>query len=62
MLLGPLTPEQVSHAAGRRWVTDIHLAVLDCSDDVRRARLAARPPWRERKIEDHIVFAAHSEG
>jgi hypothetical protein len=47
VLLGPLMPDQLSHAAGRPWVTDIHFAVLDCSDDVRRARLAARPPWRE---------------
>jgi len=41
VLLGPLMPEQLRHAAGRRWVTDIHFAVPDCSDDVRRARLGA---------------------
>jgi hypothetical protein len=59
VLLGPLMPEQLAAVPARRWVTDIHFAVLDCTDHVRRARLAGRPPWRERAIDDHITFAAH---
>jgi hypothetical protein len=59
VLLGPLMPEHLAGVPARRWVTDIHFAVLDCTDDARRARLAARPPWRERAIDEHIAFAAH---
>jgi len=59
VLLGPFLPDQLASLPARRWVTDIHFAVLDCSDDVRRARLAARPQWRERAIGEHIAFAAH---
>ncbi|HEY6738890.1 MAG TPA: hypothetical protein VI076_08570 [Actinopolymorphaceae bacterium] len=58
VLLGPFVPEQMAELPARRWVTDIHFAVLDCSDEVRRARLAARPPWRERAVEEHVAFAA----
>jgi hypothetical protein len=59
VLLGPFMPEQLDDLPGRRWITDVHFAVLDCPDDVRRARLEARPPWRERAIERHVAFAAH---
>jgi hypothetical protein len=59
VLLGPFMPEQLALLPARRWVTDIHFAVLDCTDDSRRARLTGRPPWRERSIDEHIAFAAH---
>jgi hypothetical protein len=59
VLLGPFMPEQLAPLAARRWVSDIHFAVLDCADDVRRARLTERPPWRERAVDEHIAFAAH---
>jgi hypothetical protein len=62
VLLGPLVPEQLADVAARRWVGDIHFAVLDCTDHARRARLAARPAWRGRAIDDHIAFAAHLRG
>jgi hypothetical protein len=59
VLLGSFMPEQLLDTPARKWVADIHFAVVDCDDDVRRARLSARPPWRERAIERHISFAAH---
>jgi hypothetical protein len=59
VLLGPFMPDQLTSVPARRWVADIHFAALDCDDDVRRARLAARPRWRARAIDDHIAFAAH---
>jgi len=52
-------PEQLAPLPARRWITDVHFAVLDCTDQARRARLAARPPWRQRAIEDHIAFAVY---
>jgi hypothetical protein len=59
VLLGPFMPEHLASLPARRWVTDIHFAALDCTDDSRRARLTGRPPWRERSIDEHIAFAAH---
>jgi predicted kinase len=59
VLLGPFMPEQLAPLPARRWITDVHFAVLDCTDEARRARLAARPPWRQRAIDDHIAFAAY---
>jgi hypothetical protein len=59
VLLGPFTPEQLDDLPGRRWVGDVRFAVLDCADDARRARLTARPKWRERAVERHVDFAAH---
>ncbi|GAA2343246.1 hypothetical protein [Dactylosporangium salmoneum] len=57
VLLGPFVREQLDDLPGRRWVGDVHFAVLDCADDVRAARLEARPRWRERAIERHVAFA-----
>ncbi|MFG2044184.1 hypothetical protein [Dactylosporangium sp. NPDC048998] len=62
VLLAPFMPAQLDDLPGRRWVGELHFAVLDCADDVRTARLAARPRWRERAIERHLGFAAHLRG
>ncbi len=59
VLLGPFFRAQLDPLPARTWVGPIHVAVLDCADDVRRARLNARPAWRERKIDEHIEFAGH---
>src|SRR5690606_12569319 len=32
VLLGPFVPEQMAELPARRWVTDIHFALLDCAD------------------------------
>lgn len=48
LLLGPLTPSQLPEG---RW---LH---LDCPDDVRRTRLAARG-WSDAEIEDALQDAA----
>ncbi|GAA3452819.1 AAA family ATPase [Dactylosporangium matsuzakiense] len=59
VLLAPFTREQLDVLAGRRWIRELYFAVLDCPDDVRTARLEARPRWRERAIDRHLAFAAH---
>lgn len=57
LLLGPLIPEQLEELATRRWVGNIHYLLLDCPDAVRRQRIAARPPWRSRDIDEQLGFA-----
>ncbi|GAB4055364.1 P-loop nucleotide/nucleoside kinase family protein [Catellatospora paridis] len=59
VLLGPLMPEQLADLPSRRWIGPVHFAVLDCTDEQRRARLQARPSWREHAIGEHLAFAAH---
>lgn len=56
VLLGPIIPECLDELAARCWVSDIHAIVLDCPDDLRRARINARPPWRSRDIEQQVSF------
>jgi hypothetical protein len=56
LLAGPLMPGQLDSLPSRRWVADIHFLVLDCSDELRRARIEARPRWRSRDIEDQVAF------
>ncbi|GAA2368288.1 hypothetical protein Cme02nite_27620 [Catellatospora methionotrophica] len=58
VLLGPLMPEQLVGLPSRRWIGPVHFAVLDCTDEQRRARLDARPSWREHAIGEHLAFAA----
>jgi hypothetical protein len=58
VLLSPFVPEQLEELPLREWVGEIHFAALDCSDDLRRQRLEARPKWREREIDRHLEFAA----
>lgn len=52
VLLGPLAPFHLENLEQARWVTSQHFFLLDCSEAVRRERLEARPPWRERQIEE----------
>jgi hypothetical protein len=52
-------PDQLAALPARQWIGDIHFAVLDCPDEERRTRLAHRPQWRERAIDQHLGFAAH---
>jgi AAA domain-containing protein len=56
VLLGPFLPERVQEFPARRWVGDIHFIVLDCPDDLRRARISARPSWRSRDIDEQVEF------
>jgi hypothetical protein len=56
VLLGPLIPEHLGRRPSRRWVGEIHFLVLDCSDDVRRERISARPTWRSRDIDEQTEF------
>lgn len=58
LLLGPFIPEHLDGLVGRRWVGEIHYVVLDCPDDERVRRLAARPRWRSRDVDDQLGFAA----
>lgn len=56
VLAGPFIPEHFGDLPGRRLVGEIVYGVLDCSDDVRRARMEARPSWRMRDIDDQVAF------
>jgi regulator of PEP synthase PpsR (kinase-PPPase family) len=54
-------PEKLDACPARPALGEIHYLNLHCSDDVRRARLTARPPWRNSSkpefIEEHRRFA-----
>jgi hypothetical protein len=56
VLLGPFIPGHLQDLPARRWIADIHFLALDCPDDLRRARINARPPWRSRDIEEQVGF------
>ena len=56
VLLGPFIPGNLDQLPGRRWIADIHFIVLDCPDELRRARIGARPPWRSRDIDEQVEF------
>jgi hypothetical protein len=34
---------RISELPARRWIADIHVIALDCPDELRRARISARP-------------------
>jgi predicted ABC-type ATPase len=56
VLLGPLIPEHLETLPTRRWIAGTHFITLDCPDDLRRARISGRPPWRSRDIEEQVEF------
>jgi predicted ABC-type ATPase len=56
VLLGPFIPGNLDELPARRWIADIHFIVLDCPDELRRARIRARPPWRSHDIEEQVEF------
>jgi hypothetical protein len=56
LLLAPFIPETLDVLPGRSWITEIHYAVLDCNDEIRRTRLASRPPWRAGDVEAQVQF------
>jgi len=57
VLLGPFIPDHLDGLASRSWVGDIRYLLLDCPDDLRRGRIEARPPWRQRDIKEQAAFA-----
>lgn len=61
VLLGPFIPEHFRELPGRHWITDIHFIVLDCPDDLRRARISARPPWLRRNIADCVAASSSTQ-
>lgn len=56
VLLGPFIPEHLAGLSARRWIGDVHFLVLDCPDELRRARMGARPPWRSQDDEAQLEF------
>ena len=58
VLVGPFVPEHLETLPGRELVGDIAYGVLDCPDDVSRARIEARPSWRLRDIDEQVAFGA----
>jgi hypothetical protein len=49
-------PDHLRDLPARRWTGEIRFFALDCPDDLRRARINARPPWRSRDIEEQVEF------
>lgn len=58
VLVGPFIPEHLHDLPGHDLVGEIAYAALDCSDELRQARIEARPMWRLRDVEEQIAFAA----
>jgi hypothetical protein len=62
VLTGSLTPDQLERLPARQLIGPIHFANLDCADDIRAARLRARPAWRgastDAAIAQHQRYAA----
>jgi hypothetical protein len=56
VLLGPLIPDHLRDLPARRWNGDIRILALDCPDELRRARIEARPAWRDRDIDEQVEF------
>jgi hypothetical protein len=56
VLLGPFIPGHLQELPARRWIVEIHFIALDCPDELRRARLNARPPGRSRDTEEQVEF------
>lgn len=56
VLLGPFIPEHLEGIPARRWIGEIRSIVLDCPDELRRARINARPAWRSRDIDEQVEF------
>ncbi|MGH3165650.1 MAG: hypothetical protein ACRDN0_07115 [Trebonia sp.] len=55
VLCGSLTPDQLERLPFRKVIGPIRFCLLDCPDDVRAARLRARPEWRGSSSEDVII-------
>jgi hypothetical protein len=56
LLLGPFIPEHLDALPARRWIAEVHFLALDCPDDLRRARINARPSWRSRDTDEQVEF------
>ena len=56
VLLAPLGPGVLESLPARRWIGEIRYLVLDCPDDVRRQRMAARPPWRLHDVDEQVSW------
>ena len=59
VLLSPFMPDQLQDLPARRWITDIHFALLDCTDTTRTKRLEDRPIWREHNTDRQLAFAEY---
>ena len=47
VLLCSFGPDRIERVPNRDALGPVHHLLLDCADDVRQARLDARPPWRD---------------
>ena len=59
VLLSTFMPEQLEDLPARRWITDVHFALLDCTDAARVRRLKSRPSWRDQNTDRQLSFAAY---
>jgi hypothetical protein len=58
LLLSSFIPEHLDGLHIRRWMSDVSYAVLDCSDQERRARVQSRPRWGAVGLDEQPEFAA----
>lgn len=62
VLLGPFIPGHFEDLPARRWIGELRFMVLDCPDELRRARINARPPWRSRDLDEQVEFGRWLRG
>lgn len=58
VLLAPFIPQHIDHLPTRSRIARIHYLCLDCPDDVRRARILARP-FVQADLEQQVMFGQH---
>lgn len=59
VLCGTVLPEWLEDLSARETVGPLHVGLLHCSDEVRAARLLARPAWRQSSSLDFVQ--AHAD-
>jgi hypothetical protein len=55
-VLGSFIPDHMRDLPTRRWIGDLYFIVLDCPDELQRARINARPSWRSHDIDKPVEF------
>lgn len=57
VVLGQIGPNHLVDLPGLEWAASTHFLLLDCGDEVRRARIEARPAWRGRDVDEQLAWA-----
>jgi hypothetical protein len=59
VFFAPTDPRDVAQDGVSNWVSRIDWLLLDCADETRRARLAARPGWTQVMLAEALDDAAY---